>query len=161
MPFPFHTLEVRTALPASCTFQWIEWRTCRAAAATEESGNELSFPLTHPARIDPDGTRRVERFQLSPEMRDLIENFDRGNSVASFAGFELKKPRPSERFGAKAKRMKKYTAGRRKALINGRSTVPKRGIQGEGRYSKPAIVVDLEVRNGSGRVHFKKEVAEI
>jgi len=109
----------------------------------------------------PDGTRRVERFQLSPEMRDLIENFDRGKSVVSVAGFELKKPRPSERFDAKAKRMKKYAAGRRKALINGSSTVAKRGIQGEGRYSKPAIVVDLEVRNGSGRVHFKKEVAEV
>lgn len=27
----------------------------------------------------PDGRRRVERFYLSSEMRDLIENFDKGN----------------------------------------------------------------------------------
>jgi hypothetical protein len=101
----------------------------------------------------PDGTRRVERFRLSPQMRDLIENFDRGNKVAESAGFELKAPPPSQTLAGQAeyKKRKKKTA-----LIKGTSTAQKRGIQGHGAYSKPAIVVDLEVRNGSGRVHFKK-----
>lgn len=107
----------------------------------------------------PDGNRRVERFALSSDMRELIENFDRGNSVAEVAGFELKKPRPSERFDAKAKRMKKYSTEKKKALLTGTAVRPKRGIQGQGKYSKPAVVVDLEVRNGSGRVHFKNSPA--
>jgi hypothetical protein len=105
----------------------------------------------------PDGTRRVERFGLSPEMRDLIENFDRGNSVTELAGFELKALRPSERFEAKANRMKKYGFTRKEALLKGTASPAKRGIQGQGRYSKPAVVVDLEIRNGTGRVHFKKD----
>ena len=102
-----------------------------------------------------DGKRRVERFSLSSEMRDLIENFDKGNRVATVAGFELKKPIPSETFEGKSARNKKQHARRKKALLNGTSTRPKRGIQGQGTYSKPAIVVDLEVRNGKGQVHFK------
>ena len=105
----------------------------------------------------PNGTRRVERFGLSPEMRDLIENFDRGNSVTELAGFELKAVRPSERFEAKANRMKKYGVTRKKALLKGTASPAKRGMQGQGRYSKPAVVVDLEIRNGTGRVHFKKD----
>jgi hypothetical protein len=103
----------------------------------------------------PDGKRRVERFALSSEMRDLIENFDKGNKVQEVAGFELKRPVPSETFEGKSARNKKQAARKRKALLNGTSTRPKRGIQGEGKYSKPAIVVDLEVRNGKGQVHFK------
>jgi hypothetical protein len=109
----------------------------------------------------PDGKRRVERFALSSEMRDLIENFDKGNSVSDVAGFELKKPRPSERFDAKARRMKRYHAGRKKALLKGTRQAKKRGKQGEGKYSKPSVVVDLEVRNGTGRVHFKNHEAAV
>jgi hypothetical protein len=105
----------------------------------------------------PDGKRRVERFSLSPDMRELIENFDRGNRVAEVAGFELKKPRPSESFEGKAERMKRYSTERKEALLSGASVRPKKGKQGEGAYSKPAVVVDLEVRNGSGRVHFRND----
>jgi hypothetical protein len=102
----------------------------------------------------PDGTRRVERFLLPPDMRYLIENFDRGNSVVDFAGFELKAPSASQTLAGQSE----YKKRRKKtALVKGTRTSQKRGIQGEGTYSKPAIVVDLEVRNGSGRVHFKKE----
>lgn len=108
----------------------------------------------------PDGKRRVERFMLSPEMRDLIENFDRGNRVADVAGFELKKPVPSETFAGKWKRNKARKEQRKKALLNGTKTPQKRGIQGEGKYGKPVIVVDLQVRSGRGRVQFKNTPAE-
>lgn len=108
----------------------------------------------------PDGKRRVERFMLSPEMRDLIENFDRGNRVADVAGFELKKPVPSETFAGKSKRNKARKEQRKKALLNGTKTPQKRGIQGEGKYGKPVIVVDLQVRSGRGRVQFKNTPAE-
>jgi hypothetical protein len=109
----------------------------------------------------PDGNRRVERFQLSPEMRDLIENFDKGNPVAELAGFELKKPRPSETFDGKSRRNSVQRARRKTALLKGSRATPKRGAQGDGKYSKPSVVVDLEVRNGSGRVHFKNEIAAV
>jgi hypothetical protein len=64
----------------------------------------------------PDGRRRVERFYLSSEMRDLIENFDKGNQVATVAGFELKRPVPSETFDAKSARNKSQNLRRRKAV---------------------------------------------
>ena len=103
----------------------------------------------------PDGKRRVERFTLPPDMRELIENFDKGNSVATVAGFELKKPRPSLAFERQYETHLRSRGRRKQALLNGSQARAKRGSQGEGRYSKPAIVVDLEIRNGKGRVHFK------
>lgn len=109
----------------------------------------------------PDGKRRVERFSLSPDMRELIENFDKGNPVATVAGFELKKPRPSETFAGKSRRNKAQSERRKKALLKGTRTASKRGIQGEDKYSKPAIVIDLQVRNGKGQVHFKGSPAGV
>ena len=110
----------------------------------------------------PDGRRRVERFQLSSEMRELIENFDRGNTVATVAGFELKKPRPSSTLDGKLRKNREWQNRRKKALLQGTRLGPRRstpgakkGSQGDGKYSKPAIVVDLEVRDGKGRVQFK------
>ena len=106
----------------------------------------------------PDGKRRVERFLLSPEMRDLIENFDKGNKVAESAGFELKAPSPGRTLAGQSEYKKRK---KKAALIKGTRTSLKRGMQGRGAYSKPAIVVDLEVRNGSGMVHFKKQSAAV
>jgi len=109
----------------------------------------------------PKGGRRVERFELSPQMRDLIDNFDRGNKVQELAGFELKRPRPSQTFEGMARRNKKKHAKRKEALLMGTRHSIKKGRQGEGKYSKPVRVVDLEVRNGSGMVHFKKQSAAV
>ena len=109
----------------------------------------------------PRGKRRVERFILSSDVRDLIENFDKGNDVATLAGFELKAPGPSRTFEGNTARHRRLRERKRKALINGVRKGEKRGEQGEGRYSKPSIVVDLEVRRGTGRVQFKKEVSSV
>jgi hypothetical protein len=116
----------------------------------------------------PDGKRRVERFILSREMRDLIENFDRGNPVADVAGFELKKPPPAETLAGKICKNRVWKEKRRKALLKGtalgsRRSTPgaKKGSQGDGKYSKPALVVDLEVRDGKGRVQFKNTPAAV
>jgi hypothetical protein len=105
----------------------------------------------------PDGKRRVERFQLSPQMRGLIEDFDKGKPVIPEAGFELKRVRNSERFETREENRKKAKELRSKALLNGTSTGERKGNQGKGALSRPAKVVDLEVRNGMGRVQFKKE----
>jgi hypothetical protein len=116
----------------------------------------------------PDGTRRVERFMLSPEMRDLIENFDKGNPVAGVAGFELRKPTRTRTFAGKIRINRLMKEKRRKALLKGTALGPgrstpgaKKGAQGDGKYSKPAFVVDLEVRDGKGRVQFKNTPAVI
>lgn len=109
----------------------------------------------------PGGKRRVERFILSPDMRDLIENFDKGNQVPTLAGFELKAPGPSRTFEGNAARQRRAYELKRKALIKGVRKAEKRGNQGDGSYSKPSIVVDLEVRNGTGRVQFKKEAVRV
>jgi hypothetical protein len=104
-----------------------------------------------------DGRPRVERFFLSSGMRDLIDNFDKGKPIASIAGFELKKPSLSRTFEGARRCFKKADTKKREALLSGIKLVSRKGEQGIGAYSKPARVIDLEVRNGSGRVHFKKK----
>jgi hypothetical protein len=101
------------------------------------------------------GERRVERFRMTPAMRGLVENFDRGKPVDGVAGFELKPMKPSETFVGKADRRRRQREHHRAALLDGTRT-PVRGKQGQGAYSKPVIVVDLEVRDGRGRVRFKR-----
>jgi hypothetical protein len=103
----------------------------------------------------PDGKRRVERFQLSPQMRDLIESFDKGKDVKDFAGFELKATVNSRSFAGQLKKNRARRERQRQALLNGVATNRRNGAQGVGKFSKPAIAVDLEVRDGKGRVQFK------
>jgi hypothetical protein len=107
----------------------------------------------------PDGKRRVERFTLSSQMRSLIEDFDKGKPVIPEAGFELKRVRNSERFEAREEKRRKAKERKKHALLSGTCTGERKGNQGKGAFSKPAMVVDLEVRNGQGRVQFKKPVA--
>ncbi len=97
-----------------------------------------------------DGVRRVERFQMSPQMRDLVESFDRGQPIRDIAGFELRKPRPSYTLEAKAEKSR----GERERRTR-RSKAVAASSRGKGAYSRPALPVDLSVRNGMGRVHFK------
>jgi hypothetical protein len=111
----------------------------------------------------PDGTRRVERFTMSPDMRDLIENFDKGNSVIPEAGFQLKAPRPSYTLDGKLAKQKRWKT-RRKARIKGTRTGDveaadeNHGVgRGKGAYSKPAIVIDTNIRSGLGQVHFREK----
>ena len=114
----------------------------------------------------PDGTRRVERFTMSPDMRNLVENFDQGKSVIPDAGFLLKAPRPSYTLDDKLAKQKRWK-NRRKAKITGTRSgdVGADGREqgagrGKGAYSKPAIVIDTNVRSGRGQVQFR-EKAEV
>ena len=100
------------------------------------------------------GGRRVERFQMPRDMRSLIENFDRGKAVDNFAGFELLPPNPSYTLDGLAEQNKLRAARKKEALLQGR--VVEANGRGRGKYEKPPIVIDLEVRNGKGRVQFKK-----
>lgn len=106
----------------------------------------------------PDGTPRVERFSLSPQMRSLIENFDKGNPIPNVAGFELKKPRQWQTFQSQSRKQRAYQQRRKVALLNG--SYKKKGRRGEGAdHHAPAVLVDLRVRRGSGRVTFRKKAA--
>jgi len=97
-----------------------------------------------------DGVRRVERFQMTPTMRTLVESFDRGQPIRDVAGFELRKPRPSYTLESLIEK--------RRRLRSGKSTGSKRiaaSKQGKGRYKRRPLKVDLSVRSGAGRVQFK------
>ena len=87
-----------------------------------------------------DGVRRVERFQMPPAMRDLVDSFDRGQPVRDVAGFELRKPRPSETLAA----------GRIREAVKAR-----RGKNGNKPRKRRPLKIDMSVRNGTGRCHFK------
>lgn len=138
--------------PGGCVF---------ARACERQFGSQKSIFFRSVAYVQlPDrlGNQRMERFRMPPEMRSLVERFDRGKPVLDVAGFELSPPTPGETFEGKSIRSKRHREQRRLAVING-TTKPVRGRQGQGKYSKPAIVVDLEVRDGRGRVQFKRTAA--
>jgi hypothetical protein len=103
------------------------------------------------------GARRVERFELSADMRRLIEDFDKGNPVTLSGGFLLKRITPSMTFEAQREYQSlKRLRRKQTAAIVGTASSREPSNQGKGAYSRPPIVIDIEVRNGSGMVHFKK-----
>ena len=55
--------------------------------------------------VGQNGVRRIERYQVDPEMRRLIEAFDRGEPFSDQAAFVLRKPRPS--YTLEGKRLQK------------------------------------------------------
>jgi hypothetical protein len=103
------------------------------------------------------GVRRVERFMVPTDMRRLIEAFDKGKDVTHFAGFELKRPKPSATFAGKLKTNRMSRERCRKALLLGVNTSTKNGRQGEGKLKKPYGAIDIQVRDGTGMVHFARE----
>jgi hypothetical protein len=145
---PEDVLSARSKDPGCCVFA----QACkRQFAATKVLFWRTVAYVELPS---PSGKRRVERFELSPEMRSLIENFDRGKKVPIEAGFELRAVRPSRAFEHKLDLNRKQRL-KKAAMLNGERISKAVGNQGKGAYSRPAIVVDLEVRSGKGRVHFK------
>jgi hypothetical protein len=103
-----------------------------------------------------DGTKRVERFLLTHAMRELIATFDRGQPVLPEGGFELKAPNPSHTLaGMKADKVRRKATVREAMLRGESSPVDSRMGVGSGkkRYSHK-YELDLEVRSGSGQVHF-------
>jgi predicted GIY-YIG superfamily endonuclease len=101
---------------------------------------------------DSTGKKRVERFRLSESMRNLIEQFDKGNPIIPEAGFELKVLHYSETFeGRHVKAARDRNSAKKRAAIEGERVIKKQ--------TKPTkesmIKIDLEVRNGTGRVHFR------
>lgn len=105
---------------------------------------------------DENGNLRVERFELSRPMSNLIATFDKGEPVLPQGGFVLKAPRPCHTLEA----MHKQKKDRKQALLNGTAVnrVGKSGLgsgagSGNNRY-KNVFAVDLEIRSGTGHVHF-------
>jgi hypothetical protein len=92
-------------------------------------------------------------------MRKLIKDFDKGNPILPEAGFELIPVPPSEAFGARQKRnadRMRQKKARKEALLKGVVDTGKSGDAKIDAKDKAPRVIDMEVRNGSGRVHFAK-----
>ena len=104
--------------------------------------------------LSSDGVRRVERYQIPEQMRSLIKSFDKGEPVKEFGSFELKRPKPSETFEQRLQNNRKWRETQRKAMLRGEVAGAKRGRQGEGKRKGPAGKLDLQVRDGTGMVHF-------
>jgi hypothetical protein len=98
------------------------------------------------------GIRRVERFMITKEMRELIEAFDKGEGIIPEGGFSLRAMTPGRRL--EHMRLTKRARGARERLRGEREVKQRHGNQGIGAYADEPIVVDLAVRSGSGAVHF-------
>ena len=138
---PSDVTSARAKDPGNCVF-------AKACQRQFDASKVLFFKSV--AYVDlpgDDGVRRVERFEMPPAMRALVESFDRGRPVRDVAGFELRKPRPSQRFSKKQFPL----ATRRKPGSDVETGAKKRKTTRKRRSLK----VDLSVRNGMGRCHFK------
>lgn len=96
--------------------------------------------------VGKDGVRRVERFTLSPQMREMIERFDRGQKVvADDSWLVLAAPKT----GRQLEYNRKKNIALRKAKRIG-TYVPK-GPPRLGTESPRGSAKELEVRNGTGQ----------
>ncbi len=139
---PSDVKDARTKDPGHCVF-------AKACQRQFDATKVMFFKSV--AYVDlpgVDGVRRVERFQMSPDMRKLVESFDRGKPFRDVAGFELRKPRPSYTLEALNERDKRRIRPARR--VKPGNVPPKRS-----RRMKP-LRVDLSVRSGVGQVKFKK-----
>jgi hypothetical protein len=104
------------------------------------------------------GDIRVERFFLPPEMKSLIADFDKGKEVLPKAGFMMIAPKPSQKLdkmrAVTAKHRELAKKEKKEALIVGKSLKPKPKRNGGKTPKSAASSVDLEVRRGTGMVHF-------
>ena len=101
-------------------------------------------------RPDDDGQMKVERFLMSPPVQELIKDFDMGNEVIPHGGFLLQAPTGKCTLDAMVKTERSRHQRRKEALLKGESFG--RPSKKERKTNPKAI--DLEVRNGTGMVHF-------
>ncbi len=133
--------------PAYCVF-------AQACRRTFHATKVLFFrSVAYVELPDDKGTRRVERFVMGDSMRDLVESFDRGEGIIPEGGFLLRRPMPCERLDSETKARSNRKANARRKLEGQREPGPGIG-QGRGKYRDQPLLVDLEVRNGSGAVQF-------
>lgn len=107
-----------------------------------------------------DGTSAIERFVIPPAMEKLIVNFDKGLPIKNLAGFLLKAPTESQTLAgsivrnrknaAKKRELKKHRPASIVGSVNSRTSGPQ----------AKARVIDLDVRNGTGMVHFIKRLSK-
>ncbi len=96
---------------------------------------------------DDEGNVRVERFNMTPKMRSLVEAFDRGEGIVPRAGFLLKRPSKAKRLDVERDRNRERMQRQRTMGTPNKSGIGK----GKGKYRGQAVAADMTVRNGSGR----------
>lgn len=117
----------------------------------------LSFAYV--ALTQEDGSIALERFSVPKKMEQLIRDFDKGIPIKDLAGFLLRAPSKSQTLKGSRERNRKHAAKRRKEKHRSASLVGYVKSRTSGPQAK-ARVIDLDVRNGSGMVHFIKRLSK-
>jgi hypothetical protein len=115
----------------------------------------LFYPtIAYVDMVDPrDSSRRiVMRFQLPPETRKQLEDFDAGIGDFQEASFILKAVRPSERLAAKAKRSRQRK--RAQQLSPAERTAAKSEAATKGHQTRRTKAL-MGIRSGSGQIHTR------
>jgi hypothetical protein len=99
---------------------------------------------------DDKGQMKVERFAMSQSVQQLISNFDKGDKVIPQGGFLLLAPSSSSQLGYQREYKEACNKRKKEALLRGESVMREGGSESP---HKPRVI-DFEVRNGSGMVHF-------
>lgn len=127
--------------PENCVFA----RSCK-----RQFGSTAVVIMQSIAYVDmpqEDGSRVVERYQISPAAKNQIVTLDRDKESPLSGGFTLKPPRPSMRLDARKQANRKHYKKRQTARIKGEA-VEKR--------SRPDVLTLEGVRSGIGMVHFRR-----
>jgi hypothetical protein len=103
------------------------------------------------------GTKRVERFLLSKDVRKSIQQFDRDGSTLPNGGFVLQPPHASQTLGSRQQRNKDDAVKRdqHRLLFGCDPAVSPRGSIAS--RKKTSRTIDLSVRNGVGKVRWLSE----
>jgi hypothetical protein len=106
-----------------------------------------------------DGQKRVERFLMGREMKRLVKDFDEGRTTIPEAGFVLHAPPRSGTLEGQAERRRQNKDNTKKERHERQKLKGTRLPDEEdslGRYSSEGVIIDLDVRSGTGAVHFAK-----
>ena len=113
---------------------------------------------------DSGGEIKVYRYIMPPNMRALIEAFDKGDASVQNASFTLLPPTPGRTLESRIMAARRRRERRRAQLLGELSSADgpesnSKPVKSRGPHASP-IIVDLSVRNGTGAVHFTSRKAD-
>lgn len=144
---PCDVKNASTKDPGHCVFA----RACKRSFGTKK----VLFlrTIAYVEVPDENGSTRVERFIMSEAVCQLVRNFDMGDKVIPNGGFLLLAPHKALQLENMRSKQAKQAKKKREALLRGEKVKRVRKSKGRESRDKPKLI-DLEVRNGSGMVHF-------
>jgi hypothetical protein len=101
---------------------------------------------------DEMGARHVERFLMTPPMRQLIVDFDAGKEIIPEGGFLLTAPTPGRTLDRQVKRARRYADRERlRVSLKGKQTAPQKRKYCKRHFNS---AIEATLRNGTGQVPF-------